>query len=100
MHNRWLATDAWVFRFHNIFFMRLTIFADVLNRLAPVKLLANGDVPSKENIAGRDARHVLKYIFPRQFGLKHPFDATQDPSSNGFKFEDYADREEEIKVVF
>lgn len=75
-----------------------TACADVLNRLAPIKLLANGDVPSKDNIAGRDERHVLKHIFPRQFGLRHPFDATHDRPGTGFKFEDYSVREQEIQV--
>lgn len=98
MHSRGIATDACVSRSIIALPQRSTVFADVLNRLAPVKLLANGDIPSKENIVGRDARHVLKHIFPRQFGLKHPFDATQGPSSNGFKGEDYSALEEEIQV--
>lgn len=85
--------------FTYIFFCLIRItYADVLHRLAPVKLLANGDVPSRGNIAGRDARHVLKHIFPRQFGLRHPFDSTHDFSGNGFKFEDYTVREQEIQV--
>ncbi|GJJ08683.1 hypothetical protein Clacol_002902 [Clathrus columnatus] len=54
----------------------------VLNRLAPgpVSLTSTNEIPSRENIVGRDVRHVLKHIFPRQFGLKSVFDASRDRS--------------------
>ncbi|KAF8515533.1 hypothetical protein JB92DRAFT_2670134, partial [Gautieria morchelliformis] len=45
-----------------------------------------------------DARHVLKHIFPRQFGLRNPFDTMQNKSRTGFMFEDYTVREHEIQM--
>lgn len=39
-----------------------------------------------------DARHLAKYVFPRQYGLPSVFDA-RGPSGSG-----YTDREEDIKV--
>ncbi|KAF8589791.1 hypothetical protein K439DRAFT_1331467 [Ramaria rubella] len=56
--------------------------------------MVNGNVPSAENIAGRDARHLLKHIFPRQFGLKNPFEDRRHPSISG----DVIDKDEEIKM--
>jgi hypothetical protein len=42
------------------------------------------------------ARHLLKYIFPRQHGLDNPFLAYS--SYEIYKFKDYTDREDEINV--
>ena len=78
--------------------LHLVSSTDVLQRLAPIKPLTSGAVPSKDHILGRDTRHVLKHIFPRQFGLRHPFDATKGQKYNAYKFEDYTVREDEIQV--
>lgn len=51
-----------------------SLSSDVLNRLASIPLTSTSEIPSKENILGRDTRHVLKHIFPRQFGLKSVFE--------------------------
>ena len=47
----------------------------------------------------KDTRHLAKYVFPRQFGLKSPFALDeQSLRKETYKFPDFADREEEIKV--
>ncbi|KIJ31343.1 hypothetical protein M422DRAFT_186138 [Sphaerobolus stellatus SS14] len=71
---------------------------DVLNRLAPITLTREQEVPSKENIQGRDARHVLKHIFPRQFGLSNPFTAQSEKAFGPLLLPDFTDRDQEIKV--
>jgi hypothetical protein len=40
------------------------------------------------------ARHLSKYIFPREYGLATVFTS----SAKAHKYSDFADREEEIKV--
>lgn len=40
-----------------------------------------------------DARHLSKYLFPREYGL-----ATAFASVRAHKYPDFADREDEIKV--
>ncbi|TFY78051.1 hypothetical protein EWM64_g5960 [Hericium alpestre] len=44
-----------------------------------------------------DARHLAKYIFPRQYGLSNAFTPTSTPRWGAGKLPDYADREDEIK---
>jgi hypothetical protein len=45
------------------------------------------------------ARHLSKYIFPRQFGLMHVFDAKEAARTGGaWQYSDWTDREAEIKV--
>ena len=46
-----------------------------------------------------NSRHLAKYIFPRQYGLSSPFSPGLRPKEEAFKFPDYLDREEEIKVI-
>jgi hypothetical protein len=41
-----------------------------------------------------DARHLSKYIFPRKYGLATVFSSTM----KAYKYSDFADREDEIKV--
>lgn len=45
----------------------------------------------------RDARHISKYVFPRQYGLQNPFNALVERCYST-RFPDYTDRENEIKV--
>ena len=40
-----------------------------------------------------DARHLSKYVFPREYGLATVFAAIK-----AYKYSDFADREDEIKV--
>ncbi|KAA1467623.1 hypothetical protein DENSPDRAFT_769983, partial [Dentipellis sp. KUC8613] len=44
------------------------------------------------------ARHLSKYIFPRQYGLANAFTPTVQPKWLPHKLPDYADRENEIKT--
>ncbi|KAF8526333.1 hypothetical protein BU17DRAFT_40763, partial [Hysterangium stoloniferum] len=44
-----------------------------------------------------DARHVLKHIFPRQFGLRNPFTLVSCQSHTK-RLEDYMNRDEEIQA--
>ncbi|KAI0326933.1 hypothetical protein GY45DRAFT_1348049 [Cubamyces sp. BRFM 1775] len=44
------------------------------------------------------ARHLSKYVFPRQYGLKNPFDSPGSHRSNYGMPPDYLDREQEIKL--
>ena len=56
---------------------------DVLNRF-----------PNSSNLA--DTVHVMKYIFPRQFGLHNVFTSVVDSRETVQPFKDYTLREEEI----
>lgn len=42
------------------------------------------------------ARHILRYIFPRQHGLSHPFKLTS--LGDTYEYKNYMDREDEIEV--
>ncbi|KAH9928269.1 uncharacterized protein B0H18DRAFT_874847, partial [Fomitopsis serialis] len=42
-------------------------------------------------------RHLAKYVFPRQYGLSHPFVENERASFQSHKSLDYLDRESEIK---
>jgi len=59
------------------------IDVDVLNRFV--------DVSSLEQTV-----HVMKYIFPRQFGLHNVFTSKVDPRDTAQPFKDYTLREQEI----
>jgi telomerase reverse transcriptase len=56
---------------------------DVLNRF-----------PNSRNLA--DTVHVMKYIFPRQFGLHNVFTSIVDSRETVQPFKDYTLREDEI----
>ncbi|KAK4546134.1 hypothetical protein LTR36_002271 [Oleoguttula mirabilis] len=43
-----------------------------------------------------ETKHVMKYIFPRQFGLHNVFASDIDPKETAQPFKDYAAREKEI----
>ena len=43
-------------------------------------------------------RHLAKYVFPRQYGLSHPFVEHERGFFQSHKSPDYSNREEEIKV--
>jgi hypothetical protein len=46
-----------------------------------------------------DARHLAKYVFPREFGLSHVFDPSEGAASGSvWKYRDWTDREKEICV--
>jgi hypothetical protein len=49
------------------------------------------------NIA--EAGHILKYIFPKQFGLHNVFTRLTDRRETSHAFRDYTDREAEITVA-
>jgi telomerase reverse transcriptase len=61
----------------------LTFFIDVLNRY-----------PDSNKIL--HTLHIMKYIFPRQFGLHNVFTSTVDSRESVQPFKDYTLREEEI----
>jgi telomerase reverse transcriptase len=61
----------------------LTARADVLNRF-----------PSSDPFS--QTVHVMKYIFPRQFGLHNVFTCTPDTRVSTLPANDYTTREEEI----
>lgn len=44
------------------------------------------------------ARHLAKYVFPRQYGLENAFSTPAGPSYGSFRISSYMDREQEIKV--
>lgn len=56
---------------------------DVLNRYNDSKNLAS-------------TIHIIKYIFPRQFGLHNAFTSTHNPRETTHPFKDYTLREQEI----
>ncbi|KII85187.1 hypothetical protein PLICRDRAFT_116545 [Plicaturopsis crispa FD-325 SS-3] len=51
--------------------------------------------PRKE---AENARHLAKYVFPRQYGLSSPFCPTIQSKRDAFKIREYSDRENEIKT--
>lgn len=61
----------------------LTVGADVLNRF-----------PSSGSLS--QTVHVMKYIFPRQFGLHNVFTCLPDSRMSTLPVNDYSSREEEI----
>lgn len=61
-------------------------FPDVLNRYSDSKN------PSS-------TIHIIKYIFPRQFGLHNAFTSTHDPRETTHPFKDYTLREQEITLT-
>jgi hypothetical protein len=75
----------------------------VLNRLDPAykqkpKINPHEFVDPDPKELSRNARHLSKYIFPRQYGLSSSFVATHRKEI--FTLPDYSDRELEIKVHF
>lgn len=74
----------------SVSFPRLTLFVDILSRLPS---LFSDTLPTE--LSSRQARHLLKHIFPRQFGLHSAFTATQVA---GVVPADDDDRELEIRV--
>ena len=48
---------------------------------------------------GAHTKHILKYIFPRQFGLHNPFTYSTDRRETTHAFKDYTDREAEIATA-
>ncbi|KAL8924369.1 MAG: hypothetical protein Q9172_002716 [Xanthocarpia lactea] len=69
-----------------------------LNAKAKVSVLKSSDVlnryPHPEN--SLHTAHIMKYIFPRQFGLHNVFTSTIDPRETVQPFKDYTLREHEI----
>ncbi|KAF8896299.1 hypothetical protein BD779DRAFT_1433681 [Infundibulicybe gibba] len=74
--------------------------ADILNKLAPPthhdQPKVNLDDYTDPDVGAQAAntRHLSKYVFPRQYGLRSPFQggSTAAPSA------DYGDREAELKM--
>lgn len=64
----------------------LTHTTDVLNRF-----------PNLED--HQQTVHIMKYIFPRQFGLHNVFTSKVDPRDTALPFKDYTLREKEIQQV-
>ena len=44
------------------------------------------------------ARHLAKYVFPRQYGLDNAFVTSMGATYGPFRFPDHMDRDQEIKV--
>lgn len=77
------------------------LLADIFTRLSdlfPSLQPPAADAGPVEKARGEaPARHLAKYVFPRQFGLHNPFTFPKPRSS--FEVQpDYVDRELEIKV--
>jgi telomerase reverse transcriptase len=68
-------------------------FPDVLSRLCQSSL---HDKVAIDDLA--NARHLLKYIFPRQHELHNVFTCPRDRRITIYAFHDYEDREAEIKA--
>lgn len=64
-----------------------------------LKINPNEFVDPDPKEQARKARHLSKYIFPRQYGLSSPFVMTHR-KREVFNLPDYTDRELEIKVRF
>ncbi|GAA5959406.1 hypothetical protein JCM21900_006848 [Sporobolomyces salmonicolor] len=69
----------------------------VLVRLPPLFPLLRS-TPARTPVAEAPARHLAKYVFPRQFGLHNVFTSPK-PRSSLEVLPDYQDREIEIKKV-
>lgn len=78
----------------------LTLYAaDILTRIPDLFPHASSGSTSSSPSAQAPARHLAKYIFPRQFGLHNVFTAPK--VQNSFEvLPDYDDRELDIKVSF
>ncbi|KAI0719340.1 hypothetical protein C8T65DRAFT_706384 [Cerioporus squamosus] len=74
---------------------------DLLNRIYPSWQSSSRDDGSWSDPDPRQqmehARHLAKYVFPRQYGLESAFSTSSGPSYGSFRFPDYMDREQEIK---
>lgn len=77
--------------------------ADVLNRF-PVNTLGEEDlITTSGRSTGEKLEptiHVMKYIFPRQFGLHNVFTSAVDSRETVQVFKDYTLREEEINASY
>jgi hypothetical protein len=69
----------------DLYLFELTLRADVLNRFPS---------PTEEDLS--HTVHVMKYIFPRQFGLHNVFTLSVDPREPAYPPKNYTYREEEI----
>ncbi|RDX57227.1 hypothetical protein OH76DRAFT_1451248 [Lentinus brumalis] len=70
----------------------------LLNRIYPSWLSSSqstDDPDSRQQM--EHARHLAKYVFPRQYGLENAFSSSSGPSYGPFRFPAYMDREQEIK---
>lgn len=74
----------------------LYIYADILNVLNSSFRRATGARYQARDHHKRmeDARHLSKYIFPREYGLATVFTS----AAKAHKYSEFADREGEIKV--
>jgi hypothetical protein len=84
-------------------FFDVCLVIDVLHRLNPsfrrVKHNPTTYVDPDPRKQAADARHLAKYVFPRQFGLQNPFSLVVEVGRKGpNRFPNFEDREEEIKV--
>lgn len=67
-------------------------FTDILCRIRRLEIVkAGSDTAFRE-------RHLLKYIFPKAFGLKNIFE--KESSDNPYRLPTFEDREDEIKVSY
>jgi telomerase reverse transcriptase len=80
---------------HNHFYISLDIF-NILSPSYQRKREVRPTEPDPRKLA-QDARHLAKYVFPRQYGLSSPF-RTVFSRKEAFKIPNYSDREAEIKV--
>lgn len=66
--------------------VRMTLWADVLNRFS--------NLEDQEQTV-----HVLRYIFPRQYGLHNAFTSKVDLRETAMAFKDYTSREKELHLA-
>ncbi|KAI9066223.1 hypothetical protein FKP32DRAFT_1610135 [Trametes sanguinea] len=75
---------------------------DILNRIHPCWLAKPraGEGPGVDpdpHVQMEHARHLAKYVYPRQYGLSSPFDSATSSPWIGSRSPDFLDREQEIK---
>lgn len=71
---------------------------DILNRLIVDHKLAFVDSAASERKQQDNARHLAKYVFPRQYGLASAFDSIDAKAVSSSPLVDFKMREGEIKA--
>ncbi|CAK5268459.1 unnamed protein product [Mycena citricolor] len=83
-------------RANNAILRKAHALIDVLNRLNGPKSNRITDSVGPVKLM-EQARHLSKYVFPRQYGLANVF-RFELPRREGFRLPDFGDREDEIRV--
>jgi len=68
---------------------------------SPRNMISHADVLNRytDHKNPEQAKHIMKYIFPREFRLHNVFTHATDRRETTHAFKDYTDREQEIKVA-